>query len=707
VSYIGRCTKHLYYDIYREGWGKGDLPSREVDYDGEFLLSPTTVGELALMIYLMHQPGQHMCLRRFKKLLYLSMQDASNNMMGGMLAMGRRVVVHSSRYRPEVQLLKSTPKEMVALEEALALAVSEYERVRRVFSCSHEEGRRRWFQLVLEGKAEVGAENIPELQVPASSTVDRFEESDVSAICILGDNTAAVGAGIKGTSSHPAMQRCCDRIMVSCVKADFAPIIYYLTGKDMEMNGIDNISRGKTEGTRMLREVGLNVTADPIMNPFARQDWGLPEWIRDLLTKRFGNDVKFFACGLGLTAENCANDVVVIYPALSTALSLLDHACEVLDLCRYSMTLVMVCVKDCATRHMRSMLRRFDRQSNGQNAVLLPAGPGDVWARYLAVKLPEARPLITNQIIYRYCNDLADVEGDRAKMSEVLSSWMARYGKAAVESERCEAAGVAEALGDCECDVSELNQAIQAGVLIKEGPREKDPLVGMSSYRPLVVRSKKGAASAWGVSSEMRLSRRKTGHIVQHVTEIWTPGGAGRTIVQRYTQAWKVFRLGSTMRTVAKGKCTLVLKVHDLTTAGSRLYRLKVFFVTGAAPGVEWATKKGGVAWNPGHVLEPARGQQVLCRVLKAEWGTSRIPVFTGTTYVRRTWAPPLSEQTLRVEVSDTSATRGGDAKLVKPPVEPQGADLMRAAGLGQDPRFRRVAPMSSVGLGGVHCANP
>jgi hypothetical protein len=93
-----------------------------VDYDGEFLLSPATVGEFALLIFLMHQPGQHMCLRRFKKLSFLSMQDASNNMMGGMLAMGRRVVVHSSRYRPEVQLLKSTPKEMVALEEALALA---------------------------------------------------------------------------------------------------------------------------------------------------------------------------------------------------------------------------------------------------------------------------------------------------------------------------------------------------------------------------------------------------------------------------------------------------------------------------------------------------------------------------------------------------------------------------------------------------------
>jgi hypothetical protein len=62
--------------------------------------------------------------------------------------------------------------------------------------------------------------------------------------------------------------------MVSCVKADLDTVIYYLTGKYMEMNGTDNISRGKTEGTRLVKEIGLNVTADPIMNPFARQDWG-------------------------------------------------------------------------------------------------------------------------------------------------------------------------------------------------------------------------------------------------------------------------------------------------------------------------------------------------------------------------------------------------------------------------------------------------
>jgi hypothetical protein len=248
--------------------------------------------------------------------------------------------------------------------------------------------------------------------------------------------------------------------MVSCVKADLDTIIYYLTGKDMEMNGTDNISRGKTEGTRLGREIGLNTTANPIMNPFARHDWRLPTSIRELIIKRFGEGVKFFACDRGLTSENCANDVVVIYSTPSTALSLLDRACEVLDLCRYTRTLIMVCVKDCATRHMRSMLRRFDRQSNGQNAIILPAGPGDVWARYLAVKLPEKRPLITNQILYKYCRALESAEGNRARMNEVLSTWLAKYGKAAVESGSCEALNVAEALGDRECDASYLNKAL-------------------------------------------------------------------------------------------------------------------------------------------------------------------------------------------------------------------------------------------------------
>jgi hypothetical protein len=72
VSFIARCTRQLYCDIYRETLGKEGMPSQEVDYDGEFRLSRSTLGELALMIYLMHQPGGHRCLRRIKKIIYFS-----------------------------------------------------------------------------------------------------------------------------------------------------------------------------------------------------------------------------------------------------------------------------------------------------------------------------------------------------------------------------------------------------------------------------------------------------------------------------------------------------------------------------------------------------------------------------------------------------------------------------------------------------------
>jgi hypothetical protein len=143
------------------------------------------VGELGLLIYLMHQPGQHMCLRRYKKMLYVSTQDASDNMYGGFLAMGRRMVIHNSRYTPDVQVLKSTPKEiMVAMAEAIEMASLEFERVRRDLKCSPEDAR-RWFQLILEGKGVVGAEEIPDRVAPASATVDRFEEFDMNAICIF------------------------------------------------------------------------------------------------------------------------------------------------------------------------------------------------------------------------------------------------------------------------------------------------------------------------------------------------------------------------------------------------------------------------------------------------------------------------------------------------------------------------------------------
>jgi hypothetical protein len=106
-------------------------------------------------------------------------------------------------------------------------------------------------------------------------------------------------------------------------------------------------------------------------------------------------------------------------------------------------------------------------------------------------------------------------------------------------------------------------------------------------------------------------------------------------VVRKYTNAWKVVQSGSTMRIVARGKCPLVLTVNDLTKAGSRHFRMKAFFVSNADVRVEWAKKKGGVAWSPEHVLQPAQGEQVLCRVLKAVWKVSGLPFFSGSTYLR------------------------------------------------------------------------
>jgi hypothetical protein len=115
-------------------------------------------------------------------------------------------------------------------------------------------------------------------------------------------------------------------------------------------------------------------------------------------------------------------------------------------------------------------------------------------------------------------------------MNEVLSSWMTKYGKAAVESGSCEMLSVAEVLGDCECDVSELNNAIQEGVVPYEGPGGAPSVIRVTAYRPLVTYSKKGTVKAWGVSSELRLSRQTKGYIVQHVTELRSPCGDGRMV---------------------------------------------------------------------------------------------------------------------------------------------------------------------------------
>jgi hypothetical protein len=49
------------------------------------------------------------------------------------------------------------------------------------------------------------------------------------------------------------------------------------------MAGTDYTSRGKAGGMRLAGEVGINVTANDVLNPFARQDWGLPPRIREYI----------------------------------------------------------------------------------------------------------------------------------------------------------------------------------------------------------------------------------------------------------------------------------------------------------------------------------------------------------------------------------------------------------------------------------------
>jgi hypothetical protein len=102
------------------------LPSQEIDYDGSFRLSRRTLGELGLLIFLLHQPGEHMCLRRIRKMLFLSAQGASNDRKGGMIVMKQRIIVHHNTYAPNVQLYGSTEKELLAIEEAIHLATNEY-----------------------------------------------------------------------------------------------------------------------------------------------------------------------------------------------------------------------------------------------------------------------------------------------------------------------------------------------------------------------------------------------------------------------------------------------------------------------------------------------------------------------------------------------------------------------------------------------------
>jgi hypothetical protein len=72
--------------------------------------------------------------------------------------------------------------------------------------------------------------------------------------------------------------------------------------------------------------------------------------------------------------------------------------------------------------------------------------PGEVWSRYLAVKLAKKRPVITNSIVYDYCSSLVRAGNNSSVLNEVLGSWIAKFGEAVVMSKDGTSSGVAEAL---------------------------------------------------------------------------------------------------------------------------------------------------------------------------------------------------------------------------------------------------------------------
>jgi hypothetical protein len=175
-------------------------------------------------------------LRRFKKLLYLSIQDASELLHGGVLKVGTRVVVHTDRYDEGMQSAGSTPKELHAISVAVQMATAEFRRVLGMKGVT-PEGARRWMQLVLEGEGESGTEQVVERMLPPSAAVGDFEEHDISGICVLCDNTPSVAAVGKGMSANESMQQSCDELMVSCVQSDMELIARHTSGEDMEENG--------------------------------------------------------------------------------------------------------------------------------------------------------------------------------------------------------------------------------------------------------------------------------------------------------------------------------------------------------------------------------------------------------------------------------------------------------------------------------------
>jgi hypothetical protein len=207
----------------------------------------------------------------------------------------------------------------------------------------------------------------------------------------------------------------------------------------------------------------------------------------------------------------------------------------------------------------------------------------------------------------------------------------------------------------------------------------------MTEYQPRVIRSKKGGAQAWGVSSELRPEWSERGFIVQLVTEVLLPArDQSVAVVRKYTQAWKVCRLKGRMQTVGQGKSAITVGVSDLRVPGQRWYRFKAFFVAGAAENFDWEKSKRGAAWSTGHVLQPNQGQKVLCRLVRAKWDRARLPLFFGAAFV--TTVPgsmgPLEMGKNALPV--TECTRSGrQVKKEAAPNETQGADLLRAAGLG------------------------
>jgi hypothetical protein len=160
-------------------------------------------------------------------------------------------------------------------------------------------------------------------------------------------------------------------------------------------------------------------------------------------------------------------------------------------------------------------------------------------------------------------------------------------------------------------------------------------------------------------------------------------------VVRKYTQAWKVSRHQKSKLVVAgQGKCEFSFASHDLVRKGQRLYRLRAFFVAGAAGNFAWEKTKRGVSWSPpGHVLQPLRGQQVLCRLVNVKWAPARLPLFWGNAFVSSVLGikPPNEANVDSAAVA--GGTRSRRAKNDRPSQEPQGADLCRAAGLGASVR--------------------